>query len=295
MILAFFLEFIVLFVVLFIVFDTLFYYIKKVNQEGKPFSLKSDFKEDKLIVQFFDKFPRLFARYLYDRKSRFNEYGIVVFYGEQGCGKTMALTHYAQKIWSKYPSSIIGSNYDLLIQDFDIPDLKTILTKKHQNEKGENLPIIFCYDELNQWAHCREWQSMPKNVIGELAYQRKNKRLILGTAQSISQLDRQVRIQCASGEWRRVYTFFDFICLVVRFKPKFDEEGNARKKRFRGAYIFFQDEVLRYLYDTNRTIERIANNENLVPTIETTNPGQISSPKKRAEAQKGVSPTKKTK
>lgn len=281
---AFCFEFIFLFVTLYIFFDTLFYYKVRVNQNGKPFSLKSDFKEDNFIIQFFDKFPRLFARYLYDRKSRFDEYGIVVFYGEQGCGKTMAMSHYAQKIWCKYPSSIIGSNYGLLIEDFDIPDLKTILTKKHQNDKGENLPIIFCYDELNQWAHCREWASLPKNVIGELAYQRKNKRLILGTAQNISQLDRQVRIQCASGEWRRVYTFFDFICLVVRFKPDFDEEGNARKKKFRGFYIFFQDEVLRYLYDTNRTIERIANNEKLVPNYETTNTGQIlnnEKPKKR--------------
>ena len=280
---AFCLEFIFLFISLYVFFDTLFYYKLRVNKDGKPFSLKSDFKEKPLIYQFFDKFPRLYARYLYDKKSRFDEYGIIVFYGPQGCGKTMAVTHYAQKIWSKYPSAIIGSNYDLLIDDFDIPDLKTILTKKHQNEKGENLPIIFCFDELNQWAHCREWASLPKSVIGELAYQRKNKRLILGTAQSISQLDRQIRIQCASGEWRRCYTFFDFVTLVVRFKPDFDEEGNARKKKLRGFYIFFQDEVLRYLYDTNRTIERIANNENLVPNYETTNTGQISSPKKARE------------
>lgn len=281
MYLAFLLEFIVLFVIMYIFFDTLYYYIKRVIKEGKPFSLKSDFKEDKFLIQFFDKFPRLFARYLYYRKSRFDEYGIVVFYGPQGCGKSMAMTHYAQRLYCKYPSSIIGSNYDLMIQDFDIPDLKTILVKKHQNEKGENLPIIFCFDELNQWAHCREWQSLPKNVIGELAYQRKNKRVILGTAQSISQLDRQIRIQCASGEWRRVYTFFDFICLVVRFKPDFDEEGNSLKKKFRGFYIFFQDEVLRYLYDTNRTIERIANNEKLVPIYETTNTEQIEKPKRR--------------
>lgn len=279
---AFCFEFIFLFVTLYIFFDTLFYYKVRVNQNGKPFSLKSDFKEDPFIIQFFDKFPRLFARYLYDNKSRFDEFGIVVFYGPQGSGKSMAMTHYAQRLYAKYPCSLIGSNYDLLIQDFDIPDLKTILTKKNLDENGNNLPIIFCYDELNQWAHCRDWQSLPKNVISELAYQRKNKRLILGTAQSISQLDRQIRIQCASGEWRRCYTFFDFIGLVVRFQPEFDEEGNALKKKFRGFYIFFQDEVLRYLYDTNKTIERIANNEKLVPPLVTTN----TEPKKDSKKQK---------
>ena len=256
---VFFLKFIISFLFLWIVFDILYQYILKVIKDGKPHSIKSDFKSVSLFHQFIFDFPRLFARYLYDRKSRFDEYGIVVFYGPQGCGKSMAVSHYCQKLYCKYPSAKIGSNYDLLIEDFKIKDFKSLLTEKNLDEKGENLPIIFCYDELNNWAFSRDWQSMPKNVISELAFQRKNKRVILSTAQSIGQLDRQIRIQCASGEFRRCYTFFDFITLVVRFKPDFDEEGNARKKKFRGFYIFFQDEVLRYLYDTNKTIERLAN------------------------------------
>lgn len=256
---AFFLKFFIAFVLLFITVDTMYQYYIKVKREGKPLSIKSDYKEIPLFIQFFDKFPRLFARYLYDRKSRFDEYGIVVFYGPQGCGKTMSVAQYARFLQRKYPSSIVGSNFDLTIQDFKITDFKTLLQKKNKDDKGENLPIVFCYDELNQWAFSRDWQSMPKNVISELAFQRKNKRAILGTAQSIGQLDKQVRIQCASGEFRRCYTFFDFITLVVRFKPDFDEEGNARKKKLRGAYLFFQDEELRNLYDTNKTIDRLVN------------------------------------
>lgn len=260
---AFFLKFIIAFFVMYIVFDTIYHYFCKVKKEGKPHSIKSDFKYKSLLYQIIFDFPRLMARYLYDRKSRFDEYGIVVFYGPQGCGKSMSVAHYAYFLKNKYPSSIVGSNFDLIYQDFEIKDFKTLLEKKNKDEKGENLPIIFCYDELNQWAFSRDWQSMPKNVISELAFQRKNKRAILGTAQSIGQLDKQVRIQCASGEFRRCYTFFDFITLVVRFKPDFDEEGNARKKKFRGAYIFLQNEQLRTFYDTNKTIDRLVNKDKL--------------------------------
>lgn len=252
-------KFLVSFVFLFIVFDTIYHYLLKVKKDGKPHSIKSDFKADSLFKQFFTDFPRLLARYLYDRHGRFDEYGIVVFYGAQGCGKTMAVSHYAQKLYCKYPCAKIGSNYDLLIEDFKITDFKTLITEKNFDENGENLPIIFCYDELNQWAFSRDWQSLPRDVISETAFNRKNKRVILGTCQSIGQLDKQIRIQCQSGEFRRCYTFFDFITLVVRFKPDFDEEGNSRKKKFRGFYIFFQDEILRYLYDTNKTIERLTN------------------------------------
>lgn len=258
---VFFLEFIILFMLLFIIMDTCYFYSLRIKEKGKPPLLKSDFKESSLFIKIFRDFPRLFARYLYDRQGTFDEYGIVIFYGPQGSGKTMAVTHYAQKLFCKYPMSRIGSNFDLLIQDFEIKDWKSIILEKNQDENGNNLPIIFCYDEVNQWAFSRDWQSMPKNVLGEMAYQRKNKRVILGTAQSISQIDRQIRLQCASGEYRRCWTIFDFITIVVRFKPDFDENGDCRKKHIKGFYMFLQDETLRYLYDTNKTIERLAKND----------------------------------
>lgn len=258
---VFFFEFVGLFMLLFIIADTGYYYFLRIKEKGKPPLLKSKFKESTLFIKIFRDFPRLFARFLYDRQGSFDEFGIVIFYGPQGCGKTMAVTHYAQKLYCKYPMAKIGSNYDLLIQDFRIKDWKTIVTEKNLDKKGNCLPIIFCFDEVNQWAFSRDWQSMSKNVIGEMAFQRKNKRVILGTAQSISQIDKQIRLQCASGEYRRCFTIFDFITIVVRFKPDFDENGECRKKRLIGAYAFMQDETLRYLYDTNKTIERLAKND----------------------------------
>ena len=239
--------------VLFITADSIYFYLKMLKEKGKPVKITGSFKESSVFFKIFRDFPRLFGRFLYESQNAFNDYGIVVFYGPQGCGKTMAVTHYAQKMCAKYPKAKLGSNYNLLIEDFNIKGWKSLLTEKN----GEQ-PIIFCIDELAQWANSRDWQKMPKSVLSELCYQRKNKRLILGTSQSISQLDKQLRLQCASGEFRRCFTYFGFITLVVRLKPDFDESGNLRNKKFVGAYVFLQDEVLRYLYDTMQVIDRLS-------------------------------------
>ena len=256
--LFYFLVFITAFSFLFIVCDTFYFYLLKVKELGKPPILYSNFQESSLFYKIFRDFPRLLGRYFYERKNCFEDFGIIIFYGPQGCGKTMAVTHWAQKMFCKYPKCWIGSNYGLLIEDFKIKNFKNLITEKNPIEEQ---PIIFCYDELNNWANSRDWQKMPKNILADLCYQRKNKRLVLATGQSISQIDKQIRIQCASGEYRRCFCWLHFIHCVIRLRPEFDSEGNMKKKHFKGVYFFLQDEVLRYLYDTTYVIDVLREDE----------------------------------
>lgn len=256
--LFYFLLFVTLFVISFIICDTVYYYLLKVKEFGKPPILKSDFKESSFLYKLLRDFPRLLGRYFYERKNAFQDFGIIIFYGPQGSGKTMAVTHWTQKMYTRYPKCKIGSNFGLLIEDFKIKNFKTLLTEKNSNE---DQPIIFCYDELNNWANSRDWQKMPKNVLADLCYQRKNKRLVLATAQSICQIDKQIRIQCSSGEYRRCFCWLGFIHCVVRLRPEFDTEGNMIKKHYKGMYFFLQDEVLRYLYDTLNVIDCLTDND----------------------------------
>ena len=241
--------FILLFSVLFIALDSLYFFLLTIKKNGKPKNIKSHFTESSFFIKLFRDFPRLLGRAFYESLNNFNDYGIIIFYGPQGCGKTMAVTHYAQKIWAKYPTSKIGSNYHLMIQDFPVKSLKDLV--KYNNL---DVPQIFCIDEIQKWANSRNWQHLDMSVLGEICYNRKHKRLLLGTAQSISMVDKQFRIQSGCGEFRRCHTFKGFITLVIRFQPKFDMDGNITEKRFKGFYIFLQDEVLRYLYDTLEVI-----------------------------------------
>lgn len=244
--------YIILFVLIFITADSLYFYAKQLKERGKPKKLSRGFRESSFFIKIFRDFPRLFGRYLYDRQLNFADSGLIIFYGPQGCGKTSAVVHWCEKLCGKYENIKVGSNFDLLIEDFKIKSWKSLVFEKN----GEN-PICFCVDELNEWADSHEWQKMPSNIISELCFNRKNHRVILGTAQNISQINKRFRIQANSGEFRRCFLLFDFINIVVRLRPEFDTDGNLIKKHFLGVYWFFQDEVLRYLYDTYRTIEKL--------------------------------------
>lgn len=241
--------FIISFAVLFIICDSVYFYIMLIKIKGKPEKIASNFRESSLFIKIFRDFPRLLGRFYYERYQRFDDFGIIIFYGEQGSGKTMSVVHYAQKLYCKYPSALIGSNFNLLFQDFKVKSLKDIV------RNTTNRPVIFCIDELNRWAHSRNWRDTDMDTLYELCYNRKNKRVILTTAQSISQIDKQIRIQANAGEFRRCYCFGGFIHLVLRFKPKFNSEGVLERKLFRGFYMFLQDEELRYCYDTLMCID----------------------------------------
>lgn len=245
--------YIICFCIIFIFADAYYFYHVNIKKYGKPTKIKKKVKKRSLFLIVFRDFPRLLGRFFYENKNAFNDYGIVIFYGPQGCGKTVSVSHYALKMQEKYEKILIGSNYDLSIENFKIKSWKVLVDKKNGD-----YPICFCIDELNQWANSRDWQHMPKTILGELCFQRKNKRLILGTAQSISQIDKQIRLQASSGEFRRCFCWLNFINLVVRLRPEFDTEGNLVKKHFIGFYFFLQDEKIRSLYDTFKTIERLA-------------------------------------
>ena len=243
--------FLVLFCLSFLISDTFYFFLKVYKERGKPKRLKSSFKESSIFIKVFRDFPRLLGTAFYDNITNFEDYGIIIFYGPQGCGKTMAVAHYAQKIWSKYPTSKIGSNFHYLLQDFKVNSLKDLV-----KYKDLEVPQIFCIDEVQKWANSRNWQHLDLSVLGEICYNRKHKRLLLATSQSISMVDKQFRIQSGCGEFRRCFTFCKGVfTLVLRFKPKFDFEGNITEKKFKGFYIFMQDEVLRYLYDTLEVVE----------------------------------------
>lgn len=251
--LGFLFMFVGLFTVLFITSDIIYFYLLQIKHNGKPKKLSRNFKESSIFIKLFRDFPRLMGRYLYDRQFNFNDSGLIIFYGPQGSGKTSAVVHWCEKLCGKYPTIKVGSNFDLLIEDFKVKSWKQLVT-----EKNDDGPICFCIDELNEWADSHEWQKMPNSIISELCFNRKNHRVILGTAQNISQVNKRFRIQAGSGEYRRCFVIFDFINFVVRLRPEFDTDGNLVKKHFIGFYWFFQDEVLRYIYDTFRTIERLS-------------------------------------
>ncbi len=233
---------------LWVFFDSLYHYCfihKRVEKIKKG-------KESSFIYHLFFTLPKDIALYFEDKLTdEFKEHGFILFSGKQGSGKTMAMTYYINRLILKYPDVLIGTNYGLICQDFVLNDYHQLF-EMNNGKKG----IIFGFDEIQATFSSRTWKdNFDPLLLSAICQNRKAHRLIYGTCQNIQLVDKSIRIQ--SMLYSKCYTFLTFLTLVVWFEPQYDFEGNLEKSRLKGFKLFFQDDVLRYQYDTFDLIKSI--------------------------------------
>ncbi|MGC4439531.1 hypothetical protein ABXW85_17090, partial [Streptococcus suis] len=79
---------------------------------------------------FWLKFLIFFGYLFHDIFSRikngqdFREYGLTLYCGRQGAGKTMAMTEYLERMRKKYPKAIICTNFGYVHQTLPMTDWK---------------------------------------------------------------------------------------------------------------------------------------------------------------------------
>lgn len=201
-------------------------------------------KKTPFIIKLFTTAPRLLAQAVIDRTSdEFKEHGLYIFCGEQGSGKTMSMTYNINRLFFKYPNCKILTNYGLMIQDLPLNSSDDLL--KYNNGMSG---IIFGIDEIQATFNSRNWKNFPPDLLACICQNRKSHRVIYSTAQSVSQVDKAIRLQ--TRRYIMNYTFFDFITVSLWYKPFFDFDGNLEKSKLRKIQIFFQEESLRYQYNT---------------------------------------------
>lgn len=123
--------------------------------------------------------------------ARFNEYGIRMYIGMFGHGKTLSMTQKAQCLYKKHGDSLIFySNYTLN----DIPYIP--LTNFNQLvDLGEEMPegvqgYVVLLDEISSVLSHRNYASFPLKLIGLLCQQRKKRVFIMCTAQRFFMVDK---------------------------------------------------------------------------------------------------------
>lgn len=216
----------------------------------KPTYKKNDFHFTPLIYTILFTVPKRFSEYLLHQTSKeFSEFGIRIFCGEQGSGKTYAMTHEINKIYAIYPDVKILTNYDLMIQDKNLDTWQPLLYEKN----GDN-GIIFAFDEISLWFNSR-FRDLNPSCLQEITQNRKNHRVIFGTAQNISMVEKQLRMQTYS--YINCHCWFGFFVWCTEWHPVFDFDGNLTDKHFMGLRFYIQDDSIRYQYDTLKTIQRL--------------------------------------
>jgi ATP-dependent Clp protease ATP-binding subunit ClpX len=204
------------------------------------------------LYQLFVQFPcQYFYDLLHSDPNEFKEKGIVIFEGVQGSGKSMSMMHYATKLKLNYPLSKCLSNTKFAFSDIDLVHWKQLT-----DFKNGSYGIITIIDETQNWFSSKDSKNFPPEMLSVVTQNRKNRRIILGTATSFYMLSKDIRTQCT--EVRTPYTFFGCFCVVVRRAPVFNSDGDIERYKFRGIYTYVQTKELRNSYDTYSVIERLS-------------------------------------
>ena len=187
--------------------------------------------------------------------KNFNEYGIDMYVGMFGHGKTLSMTHKARLLYKQYGDSLMFiSNYDLM----GIP-YTPLINFQQLVDLGEELPdgkqgCVVLIDEVSSVLSHRNYASFPLELISMLCQQRKRHIYIMCTAQRFFMVDKI---------WRSITTHVYDCNKIWRFQhvQKFDawEYENAMNtqliKRIGHNWWFVRD-IDYNSYDTSQMITK---------------------------------------
>lgn len=224
------------------------------------------------LLLFFKKiwnFPSLFYYYVYDkclyiyfRKVRlFPGWGIHLYTGKFGQGKTSSMTIKAYKMACKYPQLHILTNINLTNFPSHTAIIRLKSAKDILNAPDNTLVLI---DEIGTLFNSRDFSSgqnsVPKPVFQHLCQCRKRHMQIFGTVQRFNLLDKQIRditatVTDCSASLR--YPFSRMFTEVTYDIEEYEAWTANRMYNPTPSYtnVVIQRDQYRQLYDTTQLIQ----------------------------------------
>ena len=214
---------------------------------------------------FFIKFLQFWGMLIYDLYMKikngktFEEYGLTMYCGKQGAGKTMAMTEYLERMRIRYPKAIIITNYGYMHETRPMNDWNDFFTVKNGTDG-----VIFAIDEIQNEFSASAWKNFPEALLSEVTQQRKQRVKIVATSQVFTRVAKPLREQCMevvdcftiAGRWtfERCFDANDYNKTI---------DSPTAKDKLRRLYrrSFLQDNYLRNCYDSYAKIERIQRTE----------------------------------
>lgn len=196
-----------------------------------------------------------------DRRNgiiKFKPFGLRMYCGRQGAGKTVAMVEQLEEWRVKYPKAIICTNFYYKHQDYALQSLNDLLTIRNGTDG-----VIFAIDEIQNEFSSTTSRNFPELLLSTITMQRKQRIVILTTSQVYTRVAKQLREQCFEvvecrtflGRYtrERCYDAIDYNMVVDSKNP--DAKLKCDKK---WRYSFIQSDDLRDSYDTWQVVERLA-------------------------------------
>lgn len=209
-------------------------------------------KQPSLLKKLFVLFPKQLAfDYITKDPDYFNPSGMVIFCGRQGSGKTSSMVWEMLKLQEEYPLAKVITNLGYPKEDECLDHWKKLI-----HYKNDIHGVVAVLDELQNWFSSNQSRNFPPEMLGVITQNRKNRRIIMGTAQNFYMLAKSIRTQCT--EVRDCTTLFGCFTIVVRKIPIMDADGNVKEWKKRGMYSFVHSKKLRTAFDTYKVIEALS-------------------------------------
>lgn len=192
-------------------------------------------------------------------KDNFPYFGLRMYSGRQGSGKTTAMVEWLEYIRQKYPKCLIVTNFDYKYQHYAFEDWKQFFDIRNGLEG-----VVFAIDELqNEWSNA-SWKDFPEELLTEITQQRKQRIQIIASSQVFGRVVKPLREQCyevvecatLAGRWTFLKCFDadDYNSIIDNPSP---EKKFKLRKKWRKNFIHTNS--LRSLYDSYAKVERMKN------------------------------------
>lgn len=186
----------------------------------------------------------------------FSEFGLTIYCGRQGAGKTMGMVDYLERMRVKYPDCIIVSNFGYNGQTFAMNGWKD-LVKIRNGVKG----VIFAIDEIQNEFDSTKWKDFPEQLLSQVTMQRKQRIKIVATSQVFTRVVKQLREQCFEVvECKTILGRWTFLrCFDAEEYNNVIDNPEKKRKLFRlWRRSFIQSDYLRSRYDSYAVIQKLA-------------------------------------
>lgn len=150
-----------------------------------------------------------------------------------------------------YPKIKIKTNYFYQFENARIGHWKDVVNGTN-GIYGE----IDVLDEIQNWFNSLESKDFPVEMLQEITQQRKQTKMIMGTAQVFSRIAKPIREQ--TYMLYEPTTLFGCLTLVRKYEIDTDVSGQATTKKYRGIFFFVHNDEIRNSFDTYKKIMNLS-------------------------------------
>lgn len=193
-------------------------------------------------------------------KDYFKLYGLRVYTGRQGAGKTIGLVYDLERYRKRYPKAKIYTNFGYKYETAPLNSLNDLLDPDLKNGTDG---VIFAIDEIQNEFSCANSKDFPETLLSQVTQQRKQRVCILATSQVFTRVAKPLREQCfivvvcqtLFSRYTRLKYYDADAYIEYADNPSRDKRRKLRKKDYQS---FVQTDSLRDLYNSYLLIDRLS-------------------------------------